>query len=219
MWENGRWGSCASPKIKACSFQATVTVQHAYFSRPLFFVLNSFSPSLVFLSMIEQNALFWREKLSAQKPKEPKSWRESLQVCQVLGYEVLSAPHQDLTSPLRSPLVYHAGCSVWAFPPMQEAGSHRVPIFLCPDRAEERKRCEKMQWSFLSPLLEQDVLGREEAEGLLLTGELCWDWSLCSPSPPPYWYQPPSRREGKGCACFCWVFWMVDLQWKVGKWG
>lgn len=107
-------------------------------------------------------------------------------------------PTSDTSTPVPLP-IHCALCSIYlGFSPMREVGFHRVPppILLCPCRAEERKRCEKMQWSFLSCLPEQDVLRREETEGLILAGELHRERYFHSPSPSPYWNSPQAGGKG-----------------------
>lgn len=104
------------------------------------------------------------------------------------------------TSTSVPPPIHCARCSIClGLLPMQEVGCHCAPpsILLCPHRAEERKRCEKMQWSFLSCLPEQDVLWREEAEGLMLAGELHQERYFYSPSPSPYWNSPQAGGKGR----------------------
>lgn len=70
-WDVRGWkvGTCVSPKTKACLLQASGTLWlNIPISASHLFLNLFFSPFLVFLSMMEQNTLFRREELSAQKP-------------------------------------------------------------------------------------------------------------------------------------------------------
>lgn len=137
--------------------------------------------------MFEQVALFRREESSAQKPRGSRELKKESARLPNLGLQGPVLHHAKTPRPGTSiQISTHSLCrSLCLFSPMQDLGSHCVPSPLSPNRAEERMRCDKMQCSFLSAIPEQEILGQEEAEGLLLSGELHWDWPLCSSTLSP----------------------------------